>query len=112
MPKQSRNEDKQAKPKRSATAVKPSAARRSAKPSGPSNSIMNNTDENPVLDRERDYVPAPEPAATAIALAESREGEGLYRDIKGMEMEAQGNPDPEDALLEIPPDDEIGALPI
>jgi RNA polymerase primary sigma factor len=113
MPKQSRNEDKPAKQVGKANAAKSSAARnRSPKPFRPSNSIMNNNDENPVLDRERDYVPAPEPAATAIAIAESPEGEALYRDIKTMEMEAQGDPDPEDGLLEIPPDGEISVLPI
>lgn len=58
------------------------------------------------------YVPPMEPAATAIALEESAEGEKLYQDLKTMELEALENPDAEDALLEIAPVPDIESLPI
>src|SRR5688500_13631987 len=81
--------------------------------SAASGSVVNGTLEDEVLDRVRNYVPLTEPAATALAMQESPEGEALYRDLKGMEMEAMADPDPEDAgLLDLPPEDEIEALPI
>lgn len=46
------------------------------------------------------WVSGPEPAATENALADSPEGEHLYRDIKRMEMESMANPDPEDLAVE------------
>lgn len=46
------------------------------------------------------YEPPPEPAATAIAMQESPEGEKLYRDIKKMEIESIEDPDAEDSLLD------------
>src|SRR5687768_8965564 len=80
--------------------------------SAASGSVINGTLEDEVLDRARNYVPLAEPAATALAMQESPEGEALYQDLKGMEMESLANPDPEDgALLELPPEDEIEALP-
>jgi RNA polymerase primary sigma factor len=46
------------------------------------------------------YEPPAEPAATAIAMQESPEGEKLYRDIKQMELESIEHPDVEDSLLD------------
>ncbi len=83
--------------------------------SSPSNSIINLTaacGEDSDIDKARDYVPAPEPAGTAIAMSESPEGEKLYRDIKGLEMASLQDPDPEDALLGIAAAEELDALPI
>src|SRR5947209_1580169 len=53
-----------------------------------------------------------EPAATAIALSDSPEGEHLYQDIKAMEREAIINPDPEDALLQVSLPNEVGVGPL
>ncbi|HYO49717.1 MAG TPA: sigma-70 family RNA polymerase sigma factor [Chloroflexia bacterium] len=76
-------------------------------------SIVNGTASDPELDAERGLVAPPEPAATAIAMSDSPEGEKLYRDIKTMEFEAMQDPDPEDvALHDLPADDDIEALPI
>ncbi len=83
--------------------------------SSPSNSVINLTavcGEDKDIDIARDYVPALEPAGTAIATSESPEGEKLYRDIKEMEVEALQDPDPEDALLGIAAAEDINALPI
>ncbi len=78
----------------------------------PAHSFANGTVEDDVLDRARDYVPLAEPAATAVALAESREGEALYRDLKGMEYEAAASPDPEDTALALDIAVELDSLPI
>ena len=79
----------------------------------PRDSIVNGTLDDEVLDRARNYVPLSEPAATAIALQESPEGEALYRDLKALEMESLADPDPEDAsLADMPSVGEVEALPI
>jgi RNA polymerase primary sigma factor len=81
--------------------------------SNASGSVINGTLEDEVLDRARNYVPLAEPAATALAMQESAEGEALYQDLKGMEMEAMVDPDPEDAeLFEMPIAEEGEALTI
>src|SRR5512133_1954237 len=59
------------------------------------------TEGEEALISEYGYVPATEPAATAIAMKDSPEGETLYQEIKDLEFEAQQNPDPEDEALEI-----------
>jgi RNA polymerase primary sigma factor len=87
------------------------------------------------LDPALDYEPLPEPAGSALAMAESPEGEHLYREIKNMEYESLQHPDPEDMLgqqplgsdapgevpdllpipdrpLKIRPDDEEPAVPV
>jgi RNA polymerase primary sigma factor len=46
------------------------------------------------------YEPPAEPAATAIAMQESPEGEKLYREIKQMEIDSIEDPDAEDSLLD------------
>lgn len=58
------------------------------------------------------YTPPAEPAATAIALEESAEGEALYQDLKKMEIEAIESPDPEDAMLDMAGADEVAATAI
>jgi RNA polymerase primary sigma factor len=69
--------------------------------------------EDELLDKARNYVPLAEPAATALALQESREGEKLYQGLKSMEVEALADPDPEDVeLTEVLGADEVEALPI
>jgi RNA polymerase primary sigma factor len=78
----------------------------------PAHSYANGTVEDAVLDRARDYVPLAEPAATAVALAESPEGEALYRDLKAMEYEATASPDPEDTALALDIAVELDSLPI
>ncbi|MFL5731872.1 MAG: RNA polymerase sigma factor RpoD/SigA [Chloroflexia bacterium] len=54
------------------------------------------------LDPTLVYEPLPEPAGSAVAMAESPEGEHLYREIKNMEYEALQNPDPQDILTQTP----------
>ncbi|HEX8221627.1 MAG TPA: sigma-70 family RNA polymerase sigma factor [Chloroflexia bacterium] len=46
------------------------------------------------------FEPPAEPAATAIAMQESPEGEKLYREIKQMEIDSIEDPDAEDSLLD------------
>ncbi|MEA2575338.1 MAG: polymerase primary sigma factor [Chloroflexia bacterium] len=59
------------------------------------------------------YEPPAEPAATAIAMQESPEGEKLYRDLKQMEIESIEAPDAEDSLLDAAvATDAIETLPI
>ena len=59
------------------------------------------------------YEPPAEPAATAIAMQESPEGEKLYRDLKQMEIDSIENPDAEDSLLDAAiATDAIDTLPI
>jgi RNA polymerase primary sigma factor len=58
------------------------------------------------------YVPALEPAATAIAMKDSPEGEALYQEIKDMEFEAQQNPDPEDEAIALATATDLSQLPI
>ncbi|HUP27200.1 MAG TPA: sigma-70 family RNA polymerase sigma factor [Chloroflexia bacterium] len=53
-----------------------------------------------------------EPGASAKALADSPEGEMLYREIKEMEHDALDNPDLEDVVFDMPPAEEVEALPI
>ncbi len=47
------------------------------------------------------YIPEEEPAATAQAQQDSPEGEHLYQEIKELEREANENPDPEDARMNV-----------
>jgi RNA polymerase primary sigma factor len=54
------------------------------------------------LDPALDYEPLPEPAGSAVAMADSPEGEHLYREIKNMEYESLQHPDPEDLLVQQP----------
>jgi RNA polymerase primary sigma factor len=69
--------------------------------------------EDALLDQARNYVPLAEPAGTAFALQESREGEKLFQDLKLMEVESLADPDPEDVeLTEVLSADEVEALPI
>lgn len=78
----------------------------------PAASYANGTVEDEILDRARDYKPLSEPAATAVALAESPEGEALYRDLKAMEYEAATSPDPEDTAMALGVAEELDSLPI
>ncbi len=68
-------------------------------------------DGDKVLISKYAYVPALEPAATAIAMKESPEGENLYQEIKQMEFESQLDPDPEDERLEMAAADDFPELP-
>ena len=59
------------------------------------------------------YTPPAEPAATAIAMQESPEGEKLYRELKQMEIESIEEPDAEDSLLDMAiASDDLHELPI
>lgn len=62
--------------------------------------IMSPSPEEAGLDPALDFKPLPEPAASAKAMADSPEGEQLYRDLKSMEYEALQHPDPEDVLAQ------------
>jgi RNA polymerase primary sigma factor len=70
------------------------------------------TEGEEALISEYGYVPLTEPAATAIAMKESPEGETLYQEIKDLEFEAQQNPDPKDEALEMAAADDASQLPI
>src|SRR2546423_1286978 len=64
------------------------------------------------LDPALDFEPLLEPAGSALAMAESPEGEHLYREIKTMEYESLQHPDPEDVLAQAPlTDDEPVEVP-
>ena len=78
----------------------------------PASSYANGTVEDDVLDRARDYVPLAEPAATAVALAESPEGEALYQELRAMEYEASLSPDADDTALALDIADDLDSLPI
>ncbi len=65
------------------------------------NPTMNGDVEDLLFGTVPGFTPPAEPAATAIAMQESAEGEALYRDLKDMEIAAIENPDPEDAILDL-----------
>jgi RNA polymerase primary sigma factor len=77
------------------------------------------TETDKALINQYAYLPTSEPAASAIAMKESKEGEALYREIKEMELEAEQNPDPDDERIEmaaaedlppLPTDDSLGSI--
>ena len=111
MPRGSRNHGESANSATQAKAARnyeASAASRGV--SSPADSVVNGTAEDTLLDQVRDFIPPAEPAATAIALSESKEGEKLYQSIKAMENEALADPDPEDALVNVALPDEVDEL--
>ena len=67
----------------------------------PFGTLAGPTHEEADLDPALDVEPLPEPAGSALAMAESPEGEHLYREIKTMEYEALQHPDPEDLLARV-----------
>jgi RNA polymerase primary sigma factor len=77
------------------------------------------TDVDKALINKYGYLPLTEPAATARAMKESKEGEALYHEIKEMELESEQNPDPDDERIEmaaaedlppLPADDSLGSI--
>lgn len=76
------------------------------------NPTMNGDVEDLLFGSVPGYMPPAEPAATAIAMRDSAEGEALYHDLKEMEFEAIEHPDPEDAVLDLAGAEGIDSLSI
>lgn len=76
------------------------------------NPTMNGDVEDLLFGPVPGYMPPAEPAATAIAMRDSAEGEALYHDLKEMEFEAIEHPDPEDAVLDLAGAEGIDSLSI
>jgi RNA polymerase primary sigma factor len=82
-----------------ATTASPGTGRKRGRPPKVREDL--NPQDELAIRSEFGYVSREEPAATAIALQDSPEGERLYRDLKAMESESIQDPDPEDALLDM-----------